>query len=124
VPDATLDRQRELVDAFLAATRDGDFEALLQLLDPDVVLRQDAGRGVVRVVRGVEAVARQAQAYSQLRLVIQPVLINGAVGAIAMRDGDPFSIGAMTVRDDKIVELDFITDPERLAQLDLTTLDG
>jgi RNA polymerase sigma-70 factor (ECF subfamily) len=124
VPDATLDRQREVVDAFLAAAREGDFEALLEVLDPDVVLRQDMGHGVLRVVRGAEAVASQAQAYSQLQLVIQPVLINGAVGGIALRDGDPFSIGAMTVRGDKIVELDFITDPERLARLDLTILDG
>jgi RNA polymerase sigma factor (sigma-70 family) len=124
VPDATLDRQREVVGAFLAAAREGDFEALLRVLDPDVVLRHDMGRGVLRVVRGAEAVASQAQAYSQLRLVIHPVLINGAVGAVTLRDGRPFSIGAVTVRNGKIVELDFITDPERLAQLDLTILDG
>jgi RNA polymerase sigma factor (sigma-70 family) len=124
VPDATLDRQREVVGAFLAAAREGDFEALLRVLDPDVVLRHDMGRGVLRVVRGAEAVANQAQAYSQLRLVIHPVLINGAVGAVTLRDGRPFSIGAVTVRNGKIVELDFITDPERLAQLDLTILDG
>jgi RNA polymerase sigma-70 factor (ECF subfamily) len=124
VPDAPLDRQREVVDAFLAAAREGDFEALLQVLDPDVVLRHDMGRGVLRVVRGAEAVASQAQTYSQLRLVVHPVLINGAVGAVALHDGRPFSIGAVTVRDGKIVELDFITDPERLAQLDLTILDG
>jgi RNA polymerase sigma factor (sigma-70 family) len=122
VPDATLDRQREVVDAFLAAAREGDFEALLRVLDPDVVLRQDMGRGVLRVVRGAEAVASQAQGYSRLGLAVHPVLINGAVGAIALRDGRPFSIGAVTVRDGKIVELDFITDPERLAQLDPTIL--
>jgi RNA polymerase sigma-70 factor, ECF subfamily len=124
VPDATLDRQREVVDAFLAAAREGDFEALLQVLDPDVVLRHDAGRGALRVVHGAEAVAGQARVYSQLRLVVHPVLINGAVGAVALRDGRPFSVGAVTVRDGKIVELDFITDPERLAELDLTILDG
>jgi RNA polymerase sigma-70 factor (ECF subfamily) len=124
VPDATLDRQREVVDAFLAASRGGDFEALLQVLDPDVVLRHDAGRGVLQVVRGAEAVASRAQMYSQFDLVAHPVLINGAVGAIALRDGRPFSIGAVTVRDGKIVELDFITDPERLARLDLTMLEG
>ena len=75
-------------------------------------------------VRGAEAVARRARGYSQLGLVIHPALINGAVGAVTTRDGRPFSVGAVTVRDGKIVELDFLSDPERLAQLDLTVLDG
>jgi RNA polymerase sigma-70 factor, ECF subfamily len=123
VPDPDLDRQREVVDAFLTAAREGDFDALLAVLDPDVVLRQDFGAGV-REVRGAEAVASQARAYSQIGLVIHPALINGAVGAVATRDGRPFSVGAVTVRDGKIVELDFLADPERLAQLDLTILDG
>jgi RNA polymerase sigma factor (sigma-70 family) len=123
VPDPDLDRQREVVDAFLRAAREGDFEALLAVLDPDVVLHHDFGDGM-REVRGAEAVARQAQAYSQLGLVVHPALVNGAVGAVATRDGRPFSVGAVTVRDGKIVELDFLTDPERLAQLDLTVLEG
>jgi len=122
-PDPDLDRQREVVDAFLRAAREGDFEALVAVLDPDVVLHQDFGDGV-REVRGAEAVASQAQAYSQLNLEIHPALVNGAVGAVAMRDGRPFSVGALTVRDGKIVELDFLADPERLAKLDLTVLDG
>jgi RNA polymerase sigma factor (sigma-70 family) len=122
-PDPDLARQREVVDAFLAASREGDFDALVAVLDPDVVLRQDFGIGV-RVLRGAEAVARQARAYSQIGLVIHPALVNGAVGAVATRDGRPFSVGAVTVRDGKIVEMDFLADPERLAQLDLTVLDG
>ncbi|HEX4717137.1 MAG TPA: sigma-70 family RNA polymerase sigma factor [Thermoleophilaceae bacterium] len=122
-PDPDLDRQREVVDAFLAAAREGDFNALVAVLDPDVRLRQDFGRGV-REVRGAEAVASQAQAYSQMGLVVHLALVNGAVGAVATRDGRPFSVGAVTVRDGKIVEMDFLADPERLAQLDLAVLDG
>jgi RNA polymerase sigma factor (sigma-70 family) len=124
VPDPELDRQREVVDAFLAAARGGDFDALVAVLDPDVVLRADFGGGATQEVRGAEAVASRAQSYSRRDLVIHPVLINGAVGAVATRDGRPFSVGAVTVRDGKIVELDFLADPERLAQLDLTVLDG
>src|SRR3954453_12618299 len=125
VPDPDLDRQREVVDAFLAASRAGDFDALVAVLDPDVVLHADFGGGRFRRVRGAEAVASQAQAFSRLGLVIHPALVNGAVGAVAIRDDErPFSVGAFTVRDGKIVELDFLVDPERLAQLDLTVLDG
>jgi RNA polymerase sigma factor (sigma-70 family) len=124
VPDPDLDRQREVVDAFLAAARGGDFDALVAVLDPDVVLRADFGGGATQEVRGAEAVASRAQSYSRRDLIIHPVLINGAVGAVATRDGRPFSVGAVTVRDGKIVELDFLADPERLAQLDLTVLDG
>jgi RNA polymerase sigma factor (sigma-70 family) len=122
LPDPDLDRQREVFDAFIAASRDGDFDALVAVLDPDVVVRQDFGGGITRELRGIEAVASQAQMYSQLDLEIHPVLVNGAVGGIALREGRPFSIGAVTVRDGKIVEMDFITDRERLAQLDLALL--
>src|SRR3954463_7478900 len=125
VPDADLDRQREVVDAFLAAARGGDFDALLAVLDPDVVVHADFGGGRSQEVRGAEAVASQAQAFSRLGLVIHPALVSGPVGAVAIRDDErPFSVGAFTVRDGKIVELDFLVDPERLAQLDLTVLDG
>jgi RNA polymerase sigma-70 factor (ECF subfamily) len=126
VPDAGLTAQREVVDAFLAAGRDGDFEGLVAVLDPDVVLRQDfgvAGPGVSREVRGAEMVASQAVVYSRLRLAIKPALINGAPGIVTFRDGEPFSVGAFTVRAGRIVELDFLADPERLRQLDLTILD-
>jgi RNA polymerase sigma factor (sigma-70 family) len=122
MPDPDLERQREVVEAFLAAAREGDFDALVAVLDPDVILRHDFGAGV-REVRGAEAVASQAQSFSRLGLVSHPALVNGAVGAVATLDGRPFSVGAVTVRNGKIVELDFLADPERLAQLDLTVLE-
>jgi len=124
VPDPDLDRQREVVDAFLAASREGDFEALVSVLDPDVILRQDLGGGRTKELRGAEAVAAQAKMYSRLDLVVHPALVNGAVGLVSTRDGRPFSVGGITVRDGKIVEMDWLADPERLAQLDLTILDG
>jgi RNA polymerase sigma-70 factor, ECF subfamily len=124
VPDPDLDRQREVVDAFLAAAREGDFEALVAVLDPDVVLHQGLPGGITGEVRGAEAVAGQAQMYSRLGLVIHHALVNGAAGLVSTRDGRPFSVGAITVRDGKIVEMDFLADPERLAKLDLTILDG
>jgi RNA polymerase sigma-70 factor, ECF subfamily len=125
VPDADLDTQREVVDAFLAAARDGDFQALLDVLDPDVVLRADLGpAGGSRQVRGARAVAGQALFYSRLGLVMHPALINGAAGAVATLDGEPYSVGAITVRGGKIVEIDLLADPERLRQLDLTVLDN
>jgi RNA polymerase sigma factor (sigma-70 family) len=124
VPDADLNAQREVVDAFLAAAREGDFERLLAILDPDVVLRADFGRdGGLQEVRGAEAVLQRAQVYARLELDMRPALVNGAVGSVAMRDGRPFSVGAITVRGGKIVEMDFIADPERLEQLDLAMLD-
>ena len=124
VPDADLETQREVVDAFLAAARDGDFDRLLTVLDPDVVLRADFGPdGGSQELHGAAAVAGQARGYGQLGLDIRPALINGVAGAVAFRDGQPFSIGALTVRNGKIVELDFLGDPERLRQLDLTIFD-
>jgi RNA polymerase sigma-70 factor (ECF subfamily) len=123
VPDTDLDTQRKVVEAFLKASREGDFEALLEVLDPDVVVRADFGdaRGLTEI-RGAEAVARQALFYSQAGLVVRPALVNGAIGAVSMRDGEPFSVGAVTVRDGKIIELDFLADPDRLRQLDLSIL--
>jgi RNA polymerase sigma factor (sigma-70 family) len=124
VPDADLDTQRKVVDAFLAAARDGDFEALLNVLDPDVVLRVDLGpAGGSREVRGARAVAGQALFYSRLGLVMHPALVNGVVGAVGTLDGEPYSVGAITVRGGKIVEMDILADPERLRRLDLTILD-
>lgn len=123
-PDPDLDTQREVVDAFLAAAREGDFERLVAVLDPDVVSRGDFGPGVpTREARGAEAVASNAIMFQRLGLEVRPALVNGAVGAVSMRDGKPFSIGAITVRDGKIVEMDFFADPERLAKVDLTILD-
>jgi RNA polymerase sigma factor (sigma-70 family) len=127
VPDADLRAQREVVEAFHAAARDGDFDRLVAVLDPDVVLRADLGplpaRGS-REVRGAAAVAGQALTYSRLGLVMQPALINGAAGVVSIRDGQPFSVGGVTVRGGKIVEIDILADPARLRRLDLTILDN
>jgi RNA polymerase sigma factor (sigma-70 family) len=125
VPDADLETQWEVFDAFIAAARDGDFDRLIAVLDPDVVVRADFGpAGGSQEVRGAAAVARQALGYAQGRAAdIRPALINGAAGVVASLDGQPFSIATVTVRNGKIVELDFFNDPERLRLLDLTVLD-
>src|SRR5215216_5055087 len=94
-PDADLETQRQIVDAFFAAARNGDFDALVAVLDPDVVLRADLGRADRREVRGAAAVARQAVAYSRLGLVVHPALVNGVMGAVSTLDGEPFSVGAV-----------------------------
>jgi RNA polymerase sigma factor (sigma-70 family) len=125
-PDADLKAQREVVEAFLAAAREGDFDRLVAVLDPDVVLRVDLGPLLVggsREVRGAAAVARQAVTYSQLGILTQPALINGAAGSVSFRDGRPFSIGGVIVRGGKIVEMDILADPARLRELDLSVLD-
>jgi RNA polymerase sigma factor (sigma-70 family) len=124
VPDADLATQREVVEAFLAAAREGDFDALVAVLDPDVVLRADAGAlPVGGEVHGAEAVARGTLAFSRLNLYVRPALINGAVGLVSTRGGKPFSVVGFTVRGGKITELDILADPERLRQLDLSVLD-
>jgi RNA polymerase sigma factor (sigma-70 family) len=126
-PDADLATQRKVVDAFLAAAREGDFEALLEVLDPDVVLRADSGAlgpAPSREVHGAEEVARQALGFARLDLVFRPVLVNGALGVVSIRDGEPFSVGGVTVSGGTIVEIDILADPERLSRLDLTGLEG
>ena len=123
-PDADLNAQWEVVDAFLAAARNGDFEALVAGLDPDVVLRADGGvSGLSRVARGAETVATGAMTFSRLDLTLRRALINGAAGIVSLLDGKPFSVGAFTIRNGRIVEFDILTDPERLAQVDLTVLE-
>jgi RNA polymerase sigma-70 factor (ECF subfamily) len=136
IPDVDVQRQREVVDAFLAAARDGDFEALLAVLDPDVVVRADqgavpagagagagAGGGAASgPVRGAAQVARRAMVFAQLGLLTQPALVNGVAGAVTTRDGVAFSVGAFTVRGGKVVALDILADPDRLRSLDLTIL--
>jgi RNA polymerase sigma factor (sigma-70 family) len=131
VPDTDVERQREVVNAFLAAARNGDFDALLALLDPDVVVRADqgavpagaaGGAGVSGSVRGAEAVARNAMLFAQLGLLTHPALVNGVAGSVTTRDGVAFSVGAFTVRDGKVVALDILADPDRLRALDLTIL--
>jgi hypothetical protein len=113
-----------VVDAFMAAARSGDFDALVAVLDPDVVVRADMGAvpGASREVRGSEAVAGQALTYSRLGVLAQPALINGVAGAVTARNGQPVSVGAFTVRGGKIVAIDILADPARLRQFDLTIL--
>jgi RNA polymerase sigma factor (sigma-70 family) len=125
-PDPDLNAQWEVVDAFLAAARDGDFDRLVAVLDPDVVLRADGGAvaALSQHVQGAEAVAGRAQMWSRVDLTMRRALINGAAGMVTFRDGQPFSIAALTIRDGKIVEMNFLADPERVARLDLSILGG
>jgi RNA polymerase sigma-70 factor (ECF subfamily) len=127
VGDADLDEQRAVVDAFMAAAREGDFDALMAILDPDIVLRADSGPGLPEAtleIRGAAEVASRALVYARLQLLNRPVLVNGALGMVAFRDGAVFSVGAVTIRGGRIVEMDFLADPERLRRLDLAFLDG
>ena len=124
VPPADQAEQRELVEAFLAASREGDFEGLVAVLHPDVALRADFGppRGYEEV-RGRENALKRARAFARLDLVVQMVQINGTPGVLTMRpDGTPFSLGSVVVRDGRIAEIFFLGDPERLARLDLERL--
>ncbi|MFD7033559.1 RNA polymerase sigma factor SigJ [Streptomyces sp. NPDC059917] len=127
VPDPDLTRQREVVNAFFAAARDGDFEALVSVLHPDVVLRSDGG--VVRarhtvVLDGARTVAGQAITFGSLSPFALPALINGAAGVVVIANGRPLSIMAFTVVDGLTVAIDVIADPERLAEFDLTMFDA
>ncbi len=126
VPDPDRARQRVVVDAFQAAARGGDFDALVALLDPDVVLRADYGtRRRPAVFRGVAAVAGQARAYRRLAMgaEVRPALINGAAGLVILVRGRPFAIMGFTVHDGKIVEIDAIEDPERVRRVASAVLD-
>jgi RNA polymerase sigma-70 factor (ECF subfamily) len=127
VPDGDLARQRAAVDAFLAAARGGDFDALLELLDPDVVVRADVGAvpaGASRVIRGAPAAAEQAIAFARrLGPFARPALVNGTAGIVAAPGGRPFSVLGFTVTGGRIVEIDILADPARLARLDLGELE-
>ena len=129
VPDADLARQREVVDAFFAAARDGDFAALLAVLDPEVVLRADAAAvraGAPAEVRGAAAVTEHTLAaggFPRLARLARPVLVNGAAGVVFAAGGRPFAVVGFTVRHRKIVEIDVFADPAHLNQLDLTVPD-
>jgi RNA polymerase sigma-70 factor (ECF subfamily) len=125
-PDRDLHQQRRVVDAFLAAAREGDFERLVAVLDPDIVLRADAGAmtGMSRVVRGADAVAAQAATFSKSGLSNHVVLVNGSFGILSRRpDGRVFSVMGFTIAGGKIVEMNILADPERLRRLDLSALD-
>jgi RNA polymerase sigma factor (sigma-70 family) len=120
VPD--LASQRELVDAFLAAARRGDFDALMAVLDPDVVLRADRGAGPaggLTEIRGAAAVVGQALAFRRFAYVAHPALVNGAAGVVNTADGQPMAVMSFTITSGKIVAIDILADPERLRQLDL-----
>ncbi|MEU7135082.1 RNA polymerase sigma factor SigJ [Streptomyces sp. NPDC046261] len=124
-PDTDLTRQREVVDAFLAAARGGDLEALVAVLDPEVVARSDGG--TLRpgaVLRGAATVAGQALTFARFAEFAHPATVNGAAGVVAVTAGTPVSVMAFTVTDGRIVEIDILTDPERLSRLDLTVLGG
>ena len=121
-PDRDLARQRPVVDAFFAASRDGDFDALLEVLDPDVELRIDGG--VLRadaslVLHGADAVAAHTATYSKLYPFVRPALVNGAAGAVVAPRGRLLSVMGFTVSGGRITAIDALVDPERLAQLEL-----
>jgi RNA polymerase sigma-70 factor (ECF subfamily) len=115
-----------VVDAFLAASRDGDFDALFALLDPDVVVRADevaVPAGAPRKARGAAAVAEQALSFSRRAQYAQPALVNGAAGIVVAPRGRLSIVMTFTVKRGKIVEIDVVADPARLHQLDLAVLD-
>ncbi|MGW4945133.1 sigma-70 family RNA polymerase sigma factor [Actinoplanes sp. NPDC004185] len=125
-PDPDLARQRQVVDAFFAASRAGDFEALVAVLDPDVVLRSDSGPARPRlnvVLRGASTVAGQAFTARRLAPFVRPALVNGAAGVVVVVNGRLFSVMAFTVVAGRVVAIDVLGDPDRLANLDLTALD-
>jgi RNA polymerase sigma factor (sigma-70 family) len=126
-PDTDLNRQRKVVDAFLAASRGGDFEALLAVLDPDVVLRADAGAAaagsgpaVSKLVRGAKAVVEQALTFAKLAPRTQPAIVNGAAGAVTVVGGQVLAVMGVTTRNDKITEIYILADPVRINRLNLT----
>lgn len=126
-PDAGMEVQRGVVDAFRAAAQDGDFQRLVAVLDPQVLLRVDGGghpaRGVLEL-RGAEQVARGAQSFANLAMRRLPALVNGSPGLVCLLEGNPFAVMGFAVRDRKIAEIYILRDPERLNQLDLTAFEA
>lgn len=125
--DVSPERQRELVNAFLAAARAGDFDALLRVLDPGAIVRGETGAaakvlGPNRVIHGAEAVARQALAFRAIAPGARAAIVNGTAGLVAFAGDRPFAVVAFTFGKDRIVELDILADPERLARLDMAGL--
>lgn len=122
-PDVDLDRQREVVAAFFAASREGDFDALVEVLHPEVVLRSDGGEArpsANHVIRGAAEVAGRAMTFAHLGPFVRPVLVNGVIGALVAPRGKPFSVMAFTVAGGRIVAMDALADPDRLERLALT----
>jgi len=125
--DSTEDlaRQWTVVDAFLAASREGDFKGLLAILDPDVLLRADAGDGPFGpsvLIRGAHEFIARSQQFVSLQPLARPVLVNGGPGFLVVRNGEPVALLAVTIQDDKITEMDILADPVRLERLDLAGL--
>ena len=126
VPDTDLGRQREIVDAFLAAAREGDFDALVSLLDPDVVLRADDGAvpgAGVRLILGARNVAAGALSFARLARFAHPALVNGTAGFVTFTERQPFSVIGFTITDGRIVGMDILADPDRLSRLDFAAID-
>jgi hypothetical protein len=98
--------------------------ALVAVLDPDIVVREDTGSGTIVEVRGAENVAPRALAFSRLGLVARPARINGAAGWVSLLDGEVYAIGALTLQNGRITTMDILLDPARLARLDLTAFDS
>src|SRR5215468_6677390 len=124
VSDADFTRQREVVDAFLAASRGGDFGALLAVLDPEVVLRADAAAVRAGAPGEVHGAAEVAGTFSGRARAVRPALVNGAAGAVWMQRGQPRMVFGFTVSGGKIVAIDLLADPERIRRLDLVVLRG
>jgi RNA polymerase sigma-70 factor (ECF subfamily) len=127
VPEANRARQRQIVEAFLMASRAGDFDALVAVLDPEVVLRADetAARSEAGIeLRGASTIARRALAFSGRAPATRLLLVNGAVGAAWFQDGEPAIVFVFTVDDEKITEIELIANPERLRGIDLANLDA
>jgi Sigma-70, region 4 len=123
-PDRDPSRQRAVVDAFFAAAPGGDFEALVAVLDPEIVLRSDHGTlPGSAVLRGPQAVAAQALLFADRWRIAHPALVNGAAGVVITVDGKPVSIMGFTVVNDRIIAIDALADPERIGALDLGFLD-
>ncbi|MEU8133657.1 RNA polymerase sigma factor SigJ [Streptodolium elevatio] len=125
-PEADRAKQRAVVEAFLSASREGDFEALLRVLDPDVVLRADVGAGklgVSQVVRGARAVAEQALRFRDFAHAGRLVSVNGGIGIVNVPEGRPLSVAGLTIADGRIIEMDILADPDRLARLDFEFLE-
>ena len=121
-PDADLAEQRRVANAFMRAARDGDFEGLLAVLDPDVVVRGDRSipKGAPLEVRGAREVAQRALFFRELAPFARPVLVNGAAGYLVAPQGRLFAVAALTVVGRKITEIDFVTDPDKLRKLTLS----
>jgi RNA polymerase sigma factor (sigma-70 family) len=123
-PDRDPSRQRAVVDAFFAAARGGEFEALVAVLDPEIVLRSDHGTlPGSAVLRGPQAVAAQALRFADPSRIVHPALVNGAAGVVIAVDGRPVAIVGFTVVNDRIIAIDALADPERIGALDPGFLD-